>query len=153
VDLGYVGDVESAHALKIIEMTRKGIVPVISPTAKGKDGQVYNVNADSAAAKLAEEIQAEKLVFMSNIAGLLRDPSDPESLFTSLSPSQVEGLIESGVISGGMLPKVEAALNTLSCGVNKVHIIDGRKHHSLLLEIFTSQGIGTQFIQEPTEDS
>jgi acetylglutamate kinase len=153
LDLGFVGDVESVHALKIIEMTRKGIVPVISPTARGKDGQIYNVNADSAAAKLAEEIQSEKLVFMSNIAGLLRNPTDPNSLLTSLTPNQVKDLVEDGVISGGMLPKVEAAMHTLSCGVKKVHIIDGRKHHSLLLEIFTSQGIGTQFVHEPKEEN
>jgi acetylglutamate kinase len=144
-DLGFVGEMVKVDARKIVELAARGIVPVISPLAKDEFGQVYNVNADTAAAKIAEEIKAEKLVFMSNIAGLLRNPEDPESLFSSLTANQVQDLIRDGVIQGGMLPKVEAALHTLSCGVKKVHIIDGRKHHSLLLEIFTSQGVGTQF--------
>jgi acetylglutamate kinase len=146
-DLGFVGEIYNVDVRKIAVLASRGVVPVISPLARDENGQMYNVNADTAAAKIAEEICADKLVFMSNIAGLLRNPNDPESLFSSLTPKQVKELIADGVISGGMLPKVEAALHTLSCGVKKVHIIDGRKHHSLLLEIFTSQGVGTQFLQ------
>ena len=148
LDLGFVGSMESVKANQVLALAKAGVVPVISPLARDEHGQMYNVNADTAAAKLAEAIQAEKLVFMSNIAGLLRHPEDPDSLLSSLTRRQVTQLIDEGVISGGMLPKVEAALHTLSCGVQKVHIIDGRKHHSLLLEIFTSHGVGTQFVQE-----
>jgi acetylglutamate kinase len=148
VDLGFVGSMDSVDASQVLALAKAGVVPVVSPLARDADGQMYNVNADTAAAKIAEAIQAEKLVFMSNIAGLLRNPADAESLLSSLTKSQVTQLIEEGVISGGMLPKVEAALHTLSCGVQKVHIIDGRKHHSLLLEIFTNHGVGTQFVQE-----
>ncbi|MBF0246030.1 MAG: acetylglutamate kinase, partial [Planctomycetes bacterium] len=103
---------------------------------------------DTAAAALAGSLKAEKLIFMSNIEGIMRHPGDPESLFTTLSPEDVKGLIASGVISGGMLPKVQASLDAMEAGVNKVHIIDGRRHHSLLLEIFTPQGVGTQFIKK-----
>ena len=145
LDLGFVGDIVKVDARKIIELASRGIVPVISPLARDEFGQLYNANADTAAAKIAEEIKAEKLVFMSNIPGLMRNPSDPESLFSSLTVPEIKDLIAQGVIQGGMLPKVEAAMHTLSCGVKKVHIIDGRKHHSLLLEIFTNQGVGTQF--------
>lgn len=147
VDLGFVGSMREVRSVKVVELCNRGIVPVISPLARDDDGQMYNVNADTAAAKIAESIMAEKLVFMSNISGVLRNPSDPNSLLSSLNPDQVQGLVDEGVIQGGMLPKAEAALQTLRRGVNKVHIIDGRKHHSLLLEIFTNQGVGTQFIQ------
>ncbi len=147
VDLGFVGSMREVRSVKVVELCNRGIVPVISPLARDDDGQMYNVNADTAAAKIAESIMAEKLVFMSNISGVLRNPSDPNSLLSSLNPEQVQGLVDEGVIQGGMLPKAEAALQTLRRGVNKVHIIDGRKHHSLLLEIFTNQGVGTQFIQ------
>ncbi|MBF0198309.1 MAG: acetylglutamate kinase [Planctomycetes bacterium] len=147
VDLGFVGDVSSVKILRLIELTQKGIVPVISPLARGKGGQAFNVNADIAAAKIAEGIDAEKLVFMSNISGILRNPADSKSLLTSLNPEQVRELIDEGVIDGGMLPKVEASLHALDSGVGKVHIIDGRKHHTLLLEIFTPQGVGTQFLK------
>lgn len=146
IDLGFVGDVTQAAPLRIIEMTRKGIVPVISPSAKGEDTHAYNVNADTAAAKLAESLKAEKLVFMSNISGLLKDANDPKSLISSLFPEEVQALIDDGTINGGMLPKVAASLHALQCGVQKVHIVDGRLHHSLLLEIFTQEGVGTQFI-------
>ena len=145
LDLGFVGDIVRVDARKIVELASRGIVPVISPLARDEFGQFYNANADTAAAKIAEEIKAEKLVFMSNIPGLMRNPADPESLFSSLTVPEIKDLIGQGVIQGGMLPKVEAAMHTLSCGVKKVHIIDGRKHHSLLLEIFTNQGVGTQF--------
>lgn len=146
VDLGHVGKMESVDPSLILKEVQAGSVPIISPLALGEDGNMYNVNADTAAAKIAESLKVEKLVFMSNIAGLLRNQDDPESLMTSLYPDQVAELIKSGVISGGMLPKVEASLHALDQGVRKVHIVDGRKHHSLLLEIFTQQGVGTQFL-------
>lgn len=148
VDLGFVGEVTRVRPEKILEAVAQGRVPVISPLARSRDGQIYNVNADTAAAQLAGALKAEKLVFMSNIAGILRNIDDPESLLGTLHEMQVRDLISSGVISGGMLPKVEASLAAMGEGVSKVHIIDGRKHHSLLLEIFTPQGIGTQFVKE-----
>jgi len=148
VNLGFVGDLTSVNPKKILELINKGIVPVISPLAACEDNQHYNVNADSAAAKIAESLKAEKLIFMSNIAGILRDPTDPDSLLSTLVPEQVQELINDKIIQGGMLPKVEASLHALEKGVQKVHIVDGRKHHSLLIEIFTQQGVGTQFVNK-----
>jgi acetylglutamate kinase len=149
VDLGYVGNLLSVNPEKIMDCVKKGIVPVVSPLAIcEEDSQRYNVNADSAAAKIAESLKTEKLIFMSNIPGLMRDPNDTSSLYSSLSPEQVQELIKDNVITGGMLPKVEASIHALEKGVHKVHIVDGRKHHSLLIEIFTQQGIGTQFVKK-----
>lgn len=148
LDLGFVGHLNEVNILPIVKQTSSGVVPVISPLAKGKDGEVYNVNADTAAAKISEALKAEKLVFMSNIAGVLEKPDDKASLISSMTPARVKTFIEKGIISGGMLPKVEASLHALEMGVQKVHIVDGRRHHSLLLEIFTQQGIGTQFVND-----
>jgi acetylglutamate kinase len=148
VDLGFVGNLTDVNPQKILDLVEKGIVPVISPLASCPNGQRYNVNADSAAAKLSESLKVEKLIFMSNIAGLLRNPQDPTSLLSSLNSEQVEDLIKDGIIQGGMLPKVEASIHALEKGVHKVHIVDGRKHHSLLIEIFTQQGVGTQFVNK-----
>ncbi len=148
VDLGHVGEVSGVNITKLLKMAQAGVVPVVSPLAMGEDGRFYNVNADTAAAKIAQGLKAEKLVFMTDTPGILRNAQDPTSLLTTLVPEQVEDLITDGVIQGGMLPKVEASLAAMRGGVNKVHIIDGRKHHSLLLEIFTPQGIGTQFINK-----
>ena len=147
VDLGFVGELTGVDANLILQETRAGTVPVISPLARGVDGEFYNINADTAAAKIAEVLRAEKLVFMSNIKGLLADPSNPDSLLSTLTPNEVKDLIAKGVITGGMLPKVEASLHALEAGVHAVHIVDGRQHHSLLLEIFTQRGIGTQFVK------
>ncbi len=152
-DLGFVGEVVDVRPDKVLEATQRGHVPVISPLGIGSDGQLFNVNADTAAARIAAALWAEKLVFMSNIAGILRQVDDPDSLIATLKPRQIRELIAAGVIAGGMLPKVEAALAAMSSGVHKVHIIDGRKQHSMLLEIFTREGIGTQFIPQENDNT
>lgn len=148
VDLGFVGEVESVDPVEVIELAASGVVPVISPLGIGNTGDIYNINADTAATRLAEALQCEKLVFMTNVAGVLRDSNDPSSLISTLTPRKVLQLKSEGIISGGMVPKADAALGALSSGVSKVHIVDGRQRHSLLLEIFTAEGVGTQFVEE-----
>jgi acetylglutamate kinase len=123
------------------------MVPVITPLARDENGQIYNINADEAAAALARALPARKLVFVSDVPGILRDPSNPQSVISSLGYKEVGDLIKSGVIAGGMLPKIQGALDALDAGVRKVHIVDGRLPHSLLLEIFTDKGIGTEIIK------
>ncbi|MAN38305.1 MAG: acetylglutamate kinase, partial [Opitutae bacterium] len=117
-------------------------------TASDPHGQVHNVNADTAAAKVAVALKARRLVYLSDVPGLLRDPNDPSSLLSSLPVDQVDPLKKEGVISRGMLPKVESAVEALGSGVNRVHFIDGRVPHSILLEIFTDRGIGTEIVHE-----
>ena len=118
-------------------------MPVIAPIATDSAGGTWNINADTAAGEVAGALRAEKLVFLTDTPGLLRDVSDPESLIHQLRSDEVASLTQSGVIAGGMIPKVEACVNALNAGVRKTHIIDGRVSHSLLLEIFTRQGLGT----------
>ena len=146
VDIGFVGRVVAVNAEPINEILREGCLPVIATLGVGKNSRVYNVNADEAAAKIAEALRAEKLVFLTNVRGLLRDPNDEDSLISSLDAEIVEKLLVEKVISGGMIPKVKAALEAVKNGVHKTHIIDGRLPHSLLLEIFTDKGIGTQIV-------
>jgi acetylglutamate kinase len=121
-------------------------VPVVTPLGRGPDGKVYNINADTSAAAVAMALKARKLAFLSDVPGLLRNPEDPESLLTTLKVGEVESLIGRGVIDGGMLPKVQGGVEALHAGVRKVHIVDGRMPHSLLLEIFTDQGVGTEIV-------
>jgi acetylglutamate kinase len=113
-----------------------------------KDKQKLNVNADTAATAVAQAVEAEKLVYLSDVNGVRRDKKDPETLIHSLTAAQARELIASGAIESGMIPKVEACLETLERGVNKIHIIDGRIRHSLMLEVYTSKGVGTQIVQE-----
>ena len=143
VDLGFVGEVTKVDRVVIDNLCYAGQTPFIPSMAITADGQKLNVNADTAATKLAQEVSAEKLIVLSDVPGVLRDPEDPESLISSLSRSEAKSLIADGTISGGMIPKVEACLQTIDRGVSKVHIIDGRIRHGLLLEIYTSSGIGT----------
>jgi acetylglutamate kinase len=143
IDLGFVGKVESIDRQVIDNLCYAGQVPFIPSMAIDHTGQKLNVNADTAATKLAEELGAYKLVMVSDVPGVLRDPKDPSSLISSLTRSQAKALIEDGTISGGMIPKVEGCLATIDRGVPKVHIVDGHLRHSLLLEIYTSKGIGT----------
>ena len=146
-DLGYVGEVAAVDTEAFLEVTCRGVVPVVPPLGRDETGQLYNINADTAAAAIAVSLRAEKLVFLSNVHGIMSDPADPGSLLTTVDESQAEKLIEKEVISGGMLPKVRASLETLQKGVHKAHIIDGRLPHSLLLEIFTRRGVGTQIVE------
>ncbi len=122
-------------------------MPVISPVAEGLDGKPYNVNADLAAGRVASALRARRLVYMSDVPGLLANPSDPDSLISTLKTGQVEELKRRGVIDKGMRPKVQSAVRALQEGVQRVHFIDGRLPHSLLLEMFTDRGIGTEIVQ------
>ena len=143
VELGFVGEVTKVDRAVIDELCLSGKVPFIPSMCATEDGQKLNVNADTVATKVAQELSADKLVILSDIPGVLRDPADPSSLISTLTREQAKVLMEEGTISGGMIPKIEACLETLERGVRKVHIIDGRLRHSLLLEIYTSSGIGT----------
>jgi acetylglutamate kinase len=148
VDLGNVGEVSRVDRLTIDNLTYAGQVPVIPSMAMTADGEKLNVNADTAATAVAAAIGAEKLVILSDIPGVLLDINDPESLVHSLSASEARRLIADGTISAGMIPKIEGCLDTLEQGVKKIHIIDGRLRHSLLLEIYTTSGVGTELIRD-----
>jgi acetylglutamate kinase len=146
VDLGFVGDVTEVKVKLIKKEIGEGFIPVISPVAEGYDGKPYNVNADLVAGRVASALRARRLVYMSDVPGLLSAPPDPESLISTLKTSQVEELKKRGVIDKGMRPKVQSAIRALEEGVQRVHFIDGRLPHSLLLEIFTDKGIGTEIV-------
>jgi acetylglutamate kinase len=148
IDLGNVGEVTRVDRLTIDNLTYAGQVPVIPSMALTADGEKLNVNADTAATAVAAAIGAEKLVVLSDIPGVLLDVNDPESLVHSLSASEARRLIANGTISAGMIPKIEGCLDTLEQGVKKIHIIDGRLRHSLLLEIYTTSGVGTELIRD-----
>ena len=144
VDLGFVGDIVAVDVTAIKKLVDAEIVPVVSPLGRGRDGQVYNINADIAAAKIAQALGANKIIYLSDVNGVRRDPGDEKSLIPSLNPKQIARLKKEGVIAGGMIPKVDSALESLAGGVAKVHFLDGRDSHSLLLELFTDAGIGTE---------
>jgi acetylglutamate kinase len=135
------------------ECISEGITPVISPTALGEDGQIYNCNADVAAAMVAIALQASRLVFMSDVPGLLAQPDSPDSLISHLHISDVRQLKESGVISSGMIPKVDSATQAIERGVGKVSFVDGRMPHAVLLEIFTDQGVGTEIVLDEGKEA
>ncbi len=143
IDLGFVGEVTRVDRIVIDNLCYAGQVPFIPSMCETEDGQKLNVNADTVATKLAQDLYADKLVILSDVPGVLRDPADPESIISSLTRSEALRLIDDGTISAGMIPKVQACLETLDRGVRKVHIVDGRLRHSLLLEVYTSKGIGT----------
>jgi acetylglutamate kinase len=145
-DLGYVGDVTEIKVKLIKKEIAEGFMPVISPVAEGLDGKPYNVNADVAAGRVASALRARRLVYMSDVPGLLEDFHNPDSLISSVKVSDVEGLKKRGIIDKGMRPKVASAVRALQEGVQRVHFIDGRMPHSLLLEIFTDKGVGTEIV-------
>jgi len=146
VDMGWVGTITRVDTDPIRKLCKQGIIPVIPSVALMDDGsgQALNVNADTAATAVAKELHAEKLVYVSEVNGLRTDPDDPNSMIDSISAEQARQLLASGSIVGGMIPKIQACLETLERGVNKIHIINGRLRHALLLEIFTSMGVGTE---------
>ncbi len=146
VDLGFVGDVTEVKVKLIKKEISEGFIPIISPVAEGYDGKPYNINADLAAGRVASALRARRLVYMSDVPGLLSNPADPASLISTLKTGQVEELKRRGVIDKGMRPKVQSAVRALQEGVQRVHFIDGRLAHSLLLEIFTDKGIGTEIV-------
>lgn len=146
IDLGFVGQVTRVDRQTIESLTYTNQIPIIPSMCIDTEGQYYNVNADTAAMAVAEALGAEKLIFISDVNGVRRVKEDPASVIHSMTAGEAEALIESGVISGGMIPKVEACLSTLRRGVGKVHIIDGQLRHSLLLEIYTTAGVGTEIV-------
>jgi len=146
VDLGFVGEVVDVDVEPLRECIRRSVTPVISPTARGDDGKIYNCNADIAAAKTAVALKARRLVFMSDVPGLLRDPKDDSSLMSHLRLMEVPQLRRAGVIGEGMIPKVDSATAAIESGVEKVQFVDGRIPHSVLLEIFTDAGVGTEVV-------
>ena len=145
LDWGYVGEPVKVKTEAIAQMTDAGVSPVITPLGVGEEaGMLYNVNADIAAVAIAKAMRVRKLVFISDVPGLLRDINDPGSLFSTLHLGDVQTLKDEGVIRGGMLPKIDSCVEAIEAGVQRVHLVDGRMPHSLLLEIFTKQGVGTE---------
>ncbi|MBE6412696.1 MAG: acetylglutamate kinase [Opitutales bacterium] len=146
VDIGYVGKVNEVDVDPILKAIEQGLTPVISPIAIGADAHAYNTNADVAASAVASALKARRLVFLCDVPGLMRDPKDHSTLISHLKLNEVEPLKKSGVIGGGMMPKVDSGVDALNKGVRRVHFIDGYMPHSLLLEIFTDKGIGTEIV-------
>ena len=146
VDLGFVGEIVDVNTTPIIDALDKGYVPVIATVACDEEAQTYNINADTAAARIAAELGAENLVLMTDIVGLLEDKDDDSTLIPTVQVSEVPFMKKQGIISGGMIPKIDCCVEAVRCGVHKTCIIDGRVPHSILIELLTNEGIGTQFI-------
>jgi len=146
IDAGFVGEVTGVKTEPLRACMVEGFTPVISPTARGEDGQIYNCNADVSAAQAAIALRAKRLVFMSDVPGLMRDPKDEATLIPQLRVGEVDGLKRAGVVDKGMIPKVDSAVAAIKAGVDKVSMVDGRMAHSVLLEIFTDQGVGTEVV-------
>lgn len=147
VDLGFVGKIIGINTESVTALDKAGYIPVITPIGVGVDGQTYNINADTMAGEIASAFQAEKLIMLTDTRGILRDLSDDASLMSTIRMREVDAFIKEGFIAGGMLPKVEACTTALIGGVYKTHIIDGRIPHSLLLEVFTEGGVGTEIVR------
>ena len=146
-DVGFVGEISAVNVAPIMEALEAGLTPVVTPLGVGIDGQVYNINADIAACKIAEAIHARKLVFLSDVPGVLADCENPDSVIPTIRTDEIDGLVLRKVLSGGMLPKIKSCVEALNSGINKVHLIDGRINHTLLLELFTDHGVGTQIVR------
>ena len=147
-DRGYVGEVTGVQVRAVVEMLDAGIIPVVTPLGTGDDdNHLYNINADYAAAALAKALKVRKFALVSDVPGLLKNPEDPETLLSTLHLNEVATLKADGTISGGMLPKIESCEDAIRQGVSKVHLVDGRMAHSLLLEIFTREGVGTEITE------
>jgi acetylglutamate kinase len=147
VDLGLVGHIVEINTEPIIEELKEDKIVVILPMGRGADKRIYNVNADEAAACISSALKAEKLVLLTNVKGIMRNPDDPHSFLSTLNEQEAKELIEGNIIQHGMVPKVKACIDALLKGVKKAHIIDARMPHGLLLEIFTDQGVGTEIIK------
>ena len=145
--LGYVGEIEKINIKPIFDLLEKGYIPVVSTVATGEDGETYNINGDTAAAYLAGALSAKRLIMMTDISGVLRDKDDPSTLIPEIRLSEAEDLKKSGVISGGMIPKVECCLTAIEKGVKRAIIMDGRVPHSILMELLTDEGSGTMFVE------
>ncbi len=143
--LGYVGEVTNVNVEPITDLLDRGYIPVVSTIGCDKEGNIYNINADTAAAKIASELRAESLISMTDISGILRDKDDPSSLISKITTEEAPKLIENGTINGGMIPKVECCIEAIENGVKKVFIIDGTVPHAIVIELLTDEGIGTMF--------
>lgn len=150
-ELGYVGDITAINASPITDLLEKGYIPVVSTVGCDDEENIYNINADTAAAQIAAELNAESLVSMTDTPGLLRDKDDPSTLISKIDVADIPALVKEGVISGGMIPKVDGMVEAIRNGVKKVFIIDGRLPHAILVETLTDEGIGTMFVAEKTE--
>lgn len=146
--LGYVGKITKVNVEPITDLLDKGYIPVVSTVGCDSDGNIYNINADTAAAQIAGEMKAESLISMTDICGILLDKDDPSTLVTNINTEKAKELMESGVIQGGMIPKVECCLDAIRQGVNRVFILDGTKPHAILMEMLTDEGVGTMFVRE-----
>ena len=150
-DIGYVGDITKVNPKLLYDLLEKDFLPIVYPIGLDEQGETYNINADDAACAIAEAVNAEKLAFLSDIEGVYRDKDDPESLISELRVSEAVELIRQGNVGGGMIPKLQNCIDAIDNGVNRVHILDGRLPHSLLLEIFTNKGIGTAILRDDGE--
>lgn len=146
VDLGYVGEIDHINTKPVFDILERNKIPVIASLGLGPDGMTYNVNADTVAGEMAIALKAEKLVFLTDVHGVMKNPEDKDSLISTLQIDLVEKLMQEGIIAGGMIPKLSACVRAVKNSVKKTHIIDGRMPHSLLLEIFTDEGVGTQIV-------
>jgi acetylglutamate kinase len=147
LDIGYVGEIVRVDPELLRSLKAADYIPVIAPNGVGDDGNTYNINADTVAGEVAATLEAEKLILLTDTRGILLDPSDETTLIPTLNTNQIDSYIQNGVIGAGMLPKVEACTTALAASVSKTHIIDGRLKHAMLLEIFTSHGIGTEIVK------
>ena len=145
--LGYVGEIEKINIKPVFDLLEKGYIPVVSTIATSEDGETYNINGDTAAAYVAGALSAKRLIMMTDICGVLRDKDDPSTLIPEIKASEAEELYKSGVISGGMIPKVECCFTAIKQGVKRVIIMDGRVPHSILMELLTDEGSGTMFVE------
>ena len=147
-DIGYVGNITSVNPKILFDLLEKGYLPIVSPIGLGEEFATYNINADDAACAIAKAVGADKLVFLTDIEGLYKDINDKNSFISRITASEADGLIEDGFIGGGMLPKLNNCTSAVKEGVNRVHILDGRIPHCLLLEIFTNEGVGTAIVRD-----
>ena len=145
--LGFVGEIEKINIKPVFDLLEKGYIPVVSTIATGENGETYNINGDTAAAYLAGALSAKRLIMMTDISGVLRDKDDPSTLIPEIKLSEAEELYKSGVISGGMIPKVDCCITAIKQGVKRVIIMDGRVPHSILMELLTDEGSGTMFVE------
>ena len=148
-DIGYVGEVTDVNSKILDTLIDNDFIPVIAPIGSSKDFESYNINADDAACAVAKAINAEKLVFLTDIEGIYMDPNDKESLISEMNVAEAKEFIEKGIVGGGMLPKLTNCIDAIENGVSRVHVLDGRVEHCLLLEFFTEKGIGTAILKEP----
>ena len=146
--LGYVGDIQKVNIEPVTDLLEKGYIPVVSSIGCDDQGNTYNINADTAAAALAAQLQAECLITMTDIAGIVRDKDDPSTLLKKITTAQAPALMEEGIISGGMIPKIQGCIEAIEKGVQKVFVIDGRVPHAILIETLTDEGLGTMFVKE-----